>query len=150
MGETLPKIVGVVAARLKDERQGSLGRAADLFEIDVEQRATPLAETTGDHDRIHLSALGRVDNRADCIVGREQTDVVGADHDQVRLFARCEGADTVVQPGAAGPVARRGFEDCPEPSQEPARVHRRHSGGFARRRVAARKAARISVNMSPP
>jgi hypothetical protein len=46
MGETLPKIVGVVAARLKDERQGSLGRAADLFEIDVEQRATPLAETT--------------------------------------------------------------------------------------------------------
>jgi hypothetical protein len=36
-----------------------------------------------------------VDHGADCIVGGEQADVVGPDHDQIGLLARCEGADTV-------------------------------------------------------
>ena len=92
-------------------RQGSLGRAADFYEIDVEQLAALLAQATGDHDRVHLSALSRVDNGADCIIGGEQANVVGADHDQVRLLARREGADVVVQSGAAGPIDRRGLED---------------------------------------
>src|SRR5258708_26484771 len=110
-GEALLKTVGAVAAGLKDVRQGSLGCAADFYEIDVEQLAALLAEATGDHDRIHLSALGRVDNGADCVVGGEQADVVGADHDQIGLLAWCERADTVIQSGAAGPVDRRRFED---------------------------------------
>src|SRR3981081_2778603 len=75
LGKPHLKTVGVVAARLKDVRQGSLGRAANLSQIDVKQFAVPLAEVTGDHDRIHLSALGRVDNGADRIVGGEQADV---------------------------------------------------------------------------
>jgi hypothetical protein len=52
------KTVGVVAVRLKNMRQGSLGRAADFCEVDVKQLAVPLAEATCDHDRIDLSALG--------------------------------------------------------------------------------------------
>ena len=111
LGEALLKTVRVVAARLKDVRQGSLGRATNFRHVHVEQPAVALAEATGDHDRVHLSALGRVDNGADSIVGGEQADVVGPDHDQVRLLAWRERTDTVMQSGAAGPVDRRGFKD---------------------------------------
>ncbi len=93
VGEPLFETVGIIATRPEEVRQRSLGCPAGFCEIDIEQPAVPLAEATGDHNRIDLPALGRMDNGPGGVVGRKQADVVGADHDQVRLLARRERAD---------------------------------------------------------
>jgi hypothetical protein len=71
----LLQAVGVIAAHLKVVRQGSLGRAPDFPQVDVDWRtAPPPARATGNHDRIDLSALGGVGNGADGIIRGEQAE----------------------------------------------------------------------------
>jgi hypothetical protein len=103
-------------------------RAVNLGQVNVQKLAMALPETAGNHDRVDMGALGRMDDGSDRMIRREQVDVVGPNQDKVRILARREAARSVLQSGASRAVDRRGFE---------ARSHRdrERSGFVARTRV---------------
>jgi hypothetical protein len=59
---------------------------------------------------VDVGALYRLHDGPDGVGHREDGDAIGADHDDVGLLARREGADLAFEPGRAGAIDRRRLE----------------------------------------
>src|SRR5579885_1460490 len=81
---------------------GFLDHRLQALHVETHHLPAIFAHTAADDDGVDVAAFGRLHHSADRVVRRVEVDVVGANHDDIGLFAGRQRADFVVEAGAAG------------------------------------------------
>src|SRR3990172_6204078 len=82
---------------------GLVGHFSDPVQIHPQQLPVAFQGLAGDKDRVHVAGIHSPDHRANRIVDGEDVGAIRAQHDNVCLFARRQGAGLVCQAVGARP-----------------------------------------------